>query len=391
VPGSIYWKDKEGVYLGCNSFQAKIVGLDSPEDVIGKTDYDFPWRDMAEQLKETDQRIMKTRKSEELFERVVLPDGAPLIMLTNKSPLYDDQDKVIGIIGTSLDVTDLKKIEEQERIAREEAIVAQTKEKLAEEIRRAVMVLASSIAHDLRTPLFCLSANNHTLENCLPVLLDYYHLARNAGLDSSIKPTDKIIRGIERLADTPKKVEGFITGMNLFIDDSLKAIKCSTSEFLIEDDLVECTSYKGIDNALRSYPFKENEKKLIQLDRSYYFKFLGNPVLFMRIIFNLLSNALYQIHKKGRGDIFISSEEQESFNIIRFKDTGGGTSADIVDHIFEGYTTTKEKGTGIGLAFCKLTMKSFGGDITCHSVEGDYIEFILTFPKIAEESFGLEE
>ena len=103
----------------------------------------------------------------------------------------------------------------------------------------------------------------------------------------------------------------------------------------------------------------------------------------MRILFNLLSNALYQINKNGKGKIFISSEEQAEFNIIRFKDTAGGTSPDIVEQIFDGYKTTKEKGTGVGLAFCKLTMKSFGGDITCHSVEGDYIEFALTFPKIS--------
>lgn len=386
IPGSIYWKDKEGVYLGCNSFQAKIVGLNSPTEVIGKTDYDFPWRDMAEQLRETDKRIMKTGKSEELFERVILPDGAPLIMLTNKSPLYDEQGKVMGIIGTSLDVTNLKKAEEQERTAREETLIAQTKAKLEEETRRAVMVLAGSIAHDLRTPLFCLRARNRGLESCLPILLEYYRLAKQAGLESSIKPTSKIIELIEHLADTPKEIEQFITDMNVFIDDNLKALKRSASASLTEEDLVECSSYKGIENALSSYPFKEEEKKLVQLDTSYHFNFLGNPVLFMRIIVNLLSNALYQINKNGRGKIFISSEEQPKVNILRFRDTAGGASATIVDHIFDGYITTKAEGTGVGLAFCKLTMKSFGGDLTCHSVDGEYIEFTLAFPKLTEES-----
>ena len=384
LPGSIYLKDIKGVYLGCNKFQAEMAGFDSPSDIIGKTDYDLPWKNDADVITANDKKIMRNGIAEELIEKAILFDNTEIIMQSIKAPLCDNYGKVIGIVGVSLDITARKQAEERELKALAELAASETKRKMAEEeVKRAVMVLAGSIAHDLRTPLFCLQSDNHMLENCLPILLKYYHAAKEAGLEIGIEPTRNVVKWIEeQLPNLPHNNEQIIAGMHTFIDDNLKAIKVSTSGGLLKEDLVECKSYKEIDNALKSYPFKEGEKELIQYDRTYYFNFMGNPILFMRIIFNLLNNSFYQINKNGKGEIFISSEEQPKFNIIRFKDTGGGASTEIAGHIFEGYKTTKEQGTGVGLAFCNLTMRSFGGDMTCHSVDGDYIEFVLTFPKI---------
>jgi len=65
--------------------------------------------------------------------------------------------------------------------------------------------------------------------------------------------------------------------------------------------------------------------------------------------------------------------------VLYFKDTAGGVTQETVDNIFNGYQTTKAEGTGVGLAFCKLTMQSFGGEMSCHLVDGDCIEFRLKF------------
>ncbi|MFN7096047.1 MAG: ATP-binding protein [Gammaproteobacteria bacterium] len=109
------------------------------------------------------------------------------------------------------------------------------------------------------------------------------------------------------------------------------------------------------------------------------------PVLLYRIFLNLLNNSLEQIAKNGHGEIFISSEADDKYNYLHFRDTAGGAPAYLVAHLFDGFNTTKEKGTGVGLAFCKLTMKSFDGDIICHSIEGDYMEFVLSFPILFDE------
>lgn len=61
------------------------------------------------------------------------------------------------------------------------------------------------------------------------------------------------------------------------------------------------------------------------------------------------------------------------------RDTAGGVTEDVIRQLFRGYKTTKKEGTGIGLVFCKNVMESFGGEITCHLVDGDKIEFRLNF------------
>lgn len=96
---------------------------------------------------------------------------------------------------------------------------------------------------------------------------------------------------------------------------------------------------------------------------------------------NLIKNSVEQIQERKSGKIFITTELLEDVHVLRFKDTAGGASPEVVARIFDGYQSEKEDGTGIGLAFCKMTLESFGGQINCRSVWGDYIEFVLTFPK----------
>lgn len=369
IPGSVYLKDINGVYLGCNKFQAEMAGFNSAKDIIGKTDYDLPWHMFAGTLRATDQRIMTSGISEELIEEAILSDGRKLVMLTNKSPFYNEKGEIIGIIGTSLDITTLKQQEYKEKAT-------------LEEIKRIIMVHAGSIAHDMRTPLVCLRSVGFMLEKVLPMLLKCYDIVCEQQIDTGHTLTPKEMDYIGKIIEIPKTIDAFITDMQNFITDNLKAIQRSTSNNLKEEDLVVCVSYKNISTTLEAYPFKDQEAELIHWDRSYYFNFLGNPILFSRVLWNLLNNALYQIHKNGKGEIFISSEKQDTANIIRFKDTAGGASPEIVNNIFDGYKTTKTEGTGVGLAFCRIIMQSFGGDITCHSVEGDYIEFVLSFPII---------
>jgi len=136
---------------------------------------------------------------------------------------------------------------------------------------------------------------------------------------------------------------------------------------------------------LDEYPYLENEKALIHWDTSHLFTFMGNPLLFYRIMFNLIKNSLYQIREKGHGEIFIRAEQTETHNVLYFKDTAGGVTQDIIDNIFNSYQTTKAEGTGVGLAFCKLTMQSFGGEMSCHLADGDCIEFWLEFPIFCNE------
>lgn len=193
---------------------------------------------------------------------------------------------------------------------------------------------------------------------------------------------DLTAQQMEILTNLPDTFIQSIDDMNAYISDALKTISHVISGSKSHEDLVECRINSCITKAINHYPFECDDKALIDWQSGGDFVFLGNPVLFYRVIFNLLKNALYQIKHRGQGQIFISTELSENVNLVRIKDTAGGVTNEVVSHLFQDFNTTKKEGTGIGLAFCKLTMQSFGGDITAQLVVKDCIEFVLTLPKL---------
>lgn len=380
IPGHIYWKDKEGKFLGCNDLQAVSAGYSTREEMVGKNDYDMPWRDQADQLREIDRQVMESGVMIVAEEESRLSSGKKAIFLSHKIPLRDDNNNTIGILGISIDITQQKEAEAREKNALEDAVTAKAKAQAEEEMRQAVMIFAGSIAHDLRTPLATVAQIGSCIETILPVLTESYQRAEEAEL-----PLNGFLSPIQFdvLSRVPHNFATSVNDMNIFIDKTLNTLSRVVTDSLTKEDLELCSANYCIHNTLQRYPFAENEHQLVLWNRSSDFKFLGNPVLFIRVISNLLKNALYQIHQNKKGQITIATEQNGKVNIIRIRDTAGGAPPEVVENLFKGYKTTKKEGTGVGLAFCKLTLKSFGGNISCESVYGDYIEFILTFPMVS--------
>ncbi|HBC72127.1 MAG TPA: histidine kinase, partial [Coxiellaceae bacterium] len=112
------------------------------------------------------------------------------------------------------------------------------------------------------------------------------------------------------------------------------------------------------------------------------FTYIGSDLLTKHILFNLIKNSLRAIKEVDRGKIYITLKHDGNFNYLLFKDTGSGISTQILESLFEQFKGNGQDGSGLGLSFCKRTMKSYGGDITCDSKEGEYTEFTLSFPKV---------
>ena len=111
---------------------------------------------------------------------------------------------------------------------------------------------------------------------------------------------------------------------------------------------------------------------------------MGNPALTSHVLFNLIKNALRAIINAEKGKITIKLESGVKCNNLVFRDTATGIAKEFLPKMFILFESqmTAQGGTGIGLAYCKTIMKSYGGDITCDSVEGKYTEFVLSFPCI---------
>jgi PAS domain S-box-containing protein len=125
VPLSLFWKNRESVYLGCNQQFAKVFGLTSVEEIIGKTDFDLP-STQAEIIahRADDQRVMEAGQARQgIEETITLPNGEQRWVETHKAPLRDWTDYIIGLVGILQDVTVRRQIEaklkyqaEQERL-----------------------------------------------------------------------------------------------------------------------------------------------------------------------------------------------------------------------------------------------------------------------------------
>ena len=121
VPQSIFWRDRNSIYLGCNTKFAKVAGVAKPEDVIGKTDYDFSWRkEEADFYRQCDAEIMQSDTPRyHIIESQLQADGKEAWIDTNKIPLHDADGKVVGILGSFEDITERREIQNKLRQSEE--------------------------------------------------------------------------------------------------------------------------------------------------------------------------------------------------------------------------------------------------------------------------------
>jgi len=106
LPLGVFWKDCESRYLGCNRVFARDAGKGHPRDVIGLTDFDLIWGDLAERYRGDDFEVMERGEAKlDCEERYSLPDGRRARLRMSKIPLRDDEGRVTGVLGIYEDVS----------------------------------------------------------------------------------------------------------------------------------------------------------------------------------------------------------------------------------------------------------------------------------------------
>ena len=112
IPISAFWKNRDLVFLGCNSMFAHDAGFADSKDIVGKDDYQMVWRDQAELYRADDLQVIESGRPKLLIEELqTTPDGNTIVLLTSKIPLRSPAGDIIGVLGTYMDITERKQAE----------------------------------------------------------------------------------------------------------------------------------------------------------------------------------------------------------------------------------------------------------------------------------------
>ncbi len=295
--------------------------------------------------------------------RVRPNDGKERWLMFRGKPFKDTHDRVVRYLGTAIDVTERKQVEEQNRALQTKLIHAQKME--------AIGTLAGGIAHDFN--------------NILMAIIGYAEMAKEDCPANSEIGSDlgQVLEAGRRATDLVKQILLFSR------QDTAERIPIKPGPLVKE--------------ALRllrpALPSTIDIKQQIDVTTQ---TILIDPTQFHQILMNLCTNAYHAMEKTG-GNLEITLQERyyspkdvESHPAIRtgkfielsVSDTGPGISPEIQDKIFDPYFTTKEvgKGTGLGLAIVNGIVAAADGFITCESGPENGATFRVSFPVVEQEA-----
>jgi two-component system, CAI-1 autoinducer sensor kinase/phosphatase CqsS len=249
------------------------------------------------------------------------------------------------------------------------------------EAKKNYLGLSSSIAHEMRNPL----SNVRQSTKLAKEKLSSAHLNEKVcGLDPQrITPLTK--QDFKEIIDSLNIAENSAKRGNTIIDLILNNISGKNIDVR---DFKDLSASSIIKKFMSEYAFKNHEKERIKIDVKLGQDFIirCEETALIYVFFNLLRNSLYYLNSYPNFNIIVRSEiGDDDFNRIYFRDNGPGIAQNKLADLFGFFSTSgKKEGTGLGLSFCKRAMQSFGGDILCNSIVGEFSEFVLTFPKIKQ-------
>jgi PAS domain S-box-containing protein len=353
IPHHIFWKDKNGVFVGCNKHFAAAAGFEHPWDLIGKTDKDMPWHEQAQKYREDDMAVMRAGLPQvDIEDTQTRIDGTVITALVSKVPLFDTKKRIAGVLGIYSDITDRKK--------REVELAHQ--KKLAEVASRAKSEFISNISHDIRTPI--------------SGMLGLIHSIKARVQDKEIQEDADLL-----MASTNKLLD--------LLNEVLDVVQIESSKAKAREEIFNL--YELIqNNFMLLRPAIKNQG--IALNYNFPSEiphyFTGNRLLINRIFMNLLGNA---VKFTNSGEIFLSvipvkNEEHLIWLDIVVKDTGIGIPEDKFEEIFDHFSRLTPayqgiyQGSGMGLYTVKRYLEELGGKIRVESEVGKGSTFTVSLP-----------
>ncbi len=384
LPTNVYWKDEDGIYMGCNDRLAHNMGLGSRQAIKGMTDFDFDWGDKAaKSFIRFDKKVMQTGEAlttEDMFKEA---DGKVVTVLTNKTPLKNKKGKTVGVLAISVDITERKEMEKELHQAK----IA------AEAANQAKSEFIANMSHDIRTPL----------TGILGLTQEIIDVADEAQLSLN-QPNHEITHMIETVQEDGQYLIGAADELLQLLNEILETMRLESGK--VSEEPESFNLYELIEHNIELMQPVARHKKLTlsyEIEPSIPFYFSGLRNYLDRTILNLLSNAL-KFTDKGFVKINVQLEGDSSSQLgetaelqITVEDSGAGIPNEKFETIFEHFSRLTPsyqglyKGTGLGLYTVKRYIEAMQATINITSEVGVGTRFVINLPLVVSDHSDREK
>ncbi len=257
--------------------------------------------------------------------------GETRTFLSHKAPIFGEHHAIIGLIGTSLEITELKTLQQKLEASHQNAL---------------------QVAHDIRSPL---AALNTCLKYVTEIPEKYRVMMRNAA--NSINDIANNLLTQHRKKDAADKTGG---GIRIWLLAPLLESMVSQKRLALEGRALQ------IETEISTAGFSAFAK--------------CDATEMKRLLSNLMNNALEAFPAGQAGVITLSLDVKDHSVVLTVKDNGCGIPADKIEEVMKPGVSLKAEGNGLGLPHAKKTVENWGGKLTLSSVlgQGSCIELKLS-------------
>ena len=352
MPQRVWWKDREGRFLGANRALAQDAGVAGPEDLIGLTDFDLPWAASAEAIAADDHAVVACGEARlNVVEHLASASGPDRWVRTNKVPLRDEDGRVLGTLGTFEDITSEYDIQQQLRAARD----------AAEAANLAKSEFLARMSHEIRTPMNGVMGMTQV------------------ALDTELDPFQR---------DCLETVCASADSLLTIINDILDFSKIEARQMVLSPVSFSLRHLTHRVVSLLDLRAQENGVALrVEVDGAVPDVLVGDDVRLGQILTNLLGNAVKFTPPGGQVQMavrLVSSVDRALMLGVSIADSGIGIPPDALGRIFEPFRQADDSmarafgGTGLGLSISRQLVELMGGSISVESGVGAGTTFSFT-------------
>ena len=365
LPAMVFVKDAEALrFLRINHVGEELLGLGRAE-LVGKSDHDFFPPEQADAFVAKDREVLASGQLVTVAEEPIATPAGTRWLHTRKIPVADEAGRPRYLLGISLDITDMKRAQEQVQTAYQELeklnrVLEQQNEELAR-VNRAKSDFLAMMSHELRTPLNSIIGFSEVLADQKFGPLN----ERQRRYISNVNDSGRhLLTLINDLLDLSKIEAGRLEIVRQACAPRVMATQAvGTLQPLADARQVTIAVAPGSDKPL-----------MVSAD----------PARLKQIFYNLLSNAIKFSPTGGQVRMAFDAGERPAFVRISVSDDGPGIAPEDATRLFTAFTqlpSGKEKGgTGLGLALTKQLVELMGGVIGLDSTPGKGATFWVELP-----------